>query len=521
MADEPNGSASPERSSSQKRKRKTRRAKKKPRQGNLPEAAKETCPTQQPDDAADRRASKKARRAEKNRKRKEAKALSRMTDDSPSDDDQGGQSKKQRTRKAKRKRNREEAESEGQTETTLTASHHDEPQNGAKEDPDEGPKLKKLKGMVEDALANVTILSGGTKTPTLPDSHDPVATSSPTTASSLNTPNATKSRKSVQFADPVVSGESPSPFTVRHARPIRRGRSHDRGQKALAGLASPAKDAEDAARPALEPDSNREKSPKTKNVLAVLGKVLKKAGKTIRKIERDIEAPNDVDEECEVPGEDERNRLNGPRVPISAADAAEIERQRGQVRVLLTKLEKLQKSYKALCKSLEEEGTAAAVPEARGMALQDGTEAADDKDKRTRDKKKRKQQAEEAIPDAAASTDENSLSDNDEPKKKTEKHKEKEREDAVATSGDVTSTAPPDPAVAQKWNIQGLEGGSARQAKYLKLLGGGKNGAGAVPTSADAGQLDMGRVQDDLASQFEAGVKMKFDGGNQRRGLGA
>ncbi|KAF8847014.1 hypothetical protein BDZ45DRAFT_360544 [Acephala macrosclerotiorum] len=81
-----------------------------------------------------------------------------------------------------------------------------------------------------------------------------------------------------------------------------------------------------------------------------------------------------------------------------------------------------------------------------------------------------------------------------------------------------------------QWNADSLSGDAARRDKFLRLLGAGKNGT--VAAQPDAKKIkekgkdkksvdDIAKVQSALERQYEAGMKLKHDGGNKRRGLGA
>lgn len=82
--------------------------------------------------------------------------------------------------------------------------------------------------------------------------------------------------------------------------------------------------------------------------------------------------------------------------------------------------------------------------------------------------------------------------------------------------------------LSEQWNVRGLGGGTARQDKFLRLLGGKKGsvsssfeGTDRSPAKTTArGRLDMAHVNEDLEKQFEAGMRMK-DLHGPRRGLGA
>ncbi|CZR57891.1 uncharacterized protein PAC_07780 [Phialocephala subalpina] len=83
---------------------------------------------------------------------------------------------------------------------------------------------------------------------------------------------------------------------------------------------------------------------------------------------------------------------------------------------------------------------------------------------------------------------------------------------------------------AVQWNPDALMGDAARKDKFLRLLGAGKNGP--VGAQADTKKVkekskdkksveDITKVQSELERQYEAGMKLKHDGGSKRRGLGA
>ncbi|KAH7409060.1 small acidic protein family-domain-containing protein [Cadophora sp. MPI-SDFR-AT-0126] len=76
---------------------------------------------------------------------------------------------------------------------------------------------------------------------------------------------------------------------------------------------------------------------------------------------------------------------------------------------------------------------------------------------------------------------------------------------------------------AEQWNPDALTGDAARRNKFLRLLGAGKGSSKGV--EKDKKDKDNGvnikKIQEELERQFEAGVKMKHDGGSKKRGLGA
>ncbi|SPO00719.1 uncharacterized protein DNG_03467 [Cephalotrichum gorgonifer] len=115
-----------------------------------------------------------------------------------------------------------------------------------------------------------------------------------------------------------------------------------------------------------------------------------------------------------------------------------------------------------------------------------------------------------------------------EDKTKTSKSKDGKGKSTTRDSSTANVThkdnAPSSANLADRWNVTALEGGSDRQNKFMKLLGGGKVAASASSAPPNAGRpaskLDIHRVQDDLQRQYDAGMRMKFEGQGQRRGLG-
>ncbi|KAL2068674.1 hypothetical protein VTL71DRAFT_15012 [Oculimacula yallundae] len=77
---------------------------------------------------------------------------------------------------------------------------------------------------------------------------------------------------------------------------------------------------------------------------------------------------------------------------------------------------------------------------------------------------------------------------------------------------------------AEQWNPDALTGDAARKDKFLRLLGASKGPSKGVEKDKkkkkDTG-VDIVKIQEELERQFEAGVKMKHDGGPKKRGLGA
>jgi hypothetical protein len=99
--------------------------------------------------------------------------------------------------------------------------------------------------------------------------------------------------------------------------------------------------------------------------------------------------------------------------------------------------------------------------------------------------------------------------------------------DSSTPTTDTTTSAPlPEGTMKERWNVEDLGGGAKRQDKFMRLLGGKKAAATLVGTETLAGakfrpRLDINKASKDLEQQYEAGVRMKFDAGGKRRGLGA
>ncbi|KAK0110812.1 hypothetical protein ONS96_002405 [Cadophora gregata f. sp. sojae] len=96
-----------------------------------------------------------------------------------------------------------------------------------------------------------------------------------------------------------------------------------------------------------------------------------------------------------------------------------------------------------------------------------------------------------------------------------------EREAKMVAEAEVENDLPTHGA--EQWNPDALTGDAARKDKFLRLLGAGKGSSKGVEKSQkkkDTG-VDIVRIQEELERQFEAGVKMKHDGGSKKRGLGA
>jgi hypothetical protein len=116
-------------------------------------------------------------------------------------------------------------------------------------------------------------------------------------------------------------------------------------------------------------------------------------------------------------------------------------------------------------------------------------------------------------------------------KKKKDKKKHKKRKSSEASEAEPDNIAPtpalpcaPQADLSERWNVQALGGGAKRQDKFMRLLGGKKHGANA-PAAGEAKEsrkrFDIGRVEQELEQQYDAGIRMKFENPGQRRGLGA
>lgn len=99
--------------------------------------------------------------------------------------------------------------------------------------------------------------------------------------------------------------------------------------------------------------------------------------------------------------------------------------------------------------------------------------------------------------------------------------KEAKGKEKVKHAADTNDDAP---ANEEAWNIKKLSGGAARQAKFGRLLGGKKGSSTAMSgssTTSPHDHLDATKAEAEIQRQFEAGMRMKHDGGGKRRGLGA
>lgn len=101
------------------------------------------------------------------------------------------------------------------------------------------------------------------------------------------------------------------------------------------------------------------------------------------------------------------------------------------------------------------------------------------------------------------------------------KKAEKKRKRAAETKGKKEQGSDDAAAQAEQWHVDALEGGTDRQAKFLRLLGGKKAGAPVAASQGTKGTSDPTKAEADIQKQFEAGMKMKNETGSKRRGLGA
>ncbi|KKP04004.1 hypothetical protein THAR02_03919 [Trichoderma harzianum] len=136
-------------------------------------------------------------------------------------------------------------------------------------------------------------------------------------------------------------------------------------------------------------------------------------------------------------------------------------------------------------------------------------------EKKKKNKKKSKSKAEEgkAVEEAAST------------KAKTNSKRKRDEENAEQPVSKKEKKAKGGEKVTQatteQIKIQGLEGGAARQDKFLRLLGGKKAGANATkPGSMASGKGNSVRAEAAIQQQFEAGMMLK-ESGHKRRGLGA
>ncbi|ATY66439.1 hypothetical protein A9K55_000929 [Cordyceps militaris] len=101
--------------------------------------------------------------------------------------------------------------------------------------------------------------------------------------------------------------------------------------------------------------------------------------------------------------------------------------------------------------------------------------------------------------------------------KKNAKQGNKVKDAGSDSDGKETSAA----GRPEGWHVTNLDGGPARQSKFLRLLGGKKQGV-RVPEAGSSSKSasESARAEADIQRQFEEGMRMKNDGGSHRRGLG-
>ncbi|KAF2972690.1 hypothetical protein GQX73_g996 [Xylaria multiplex] len=182
----------------------------------------------------------------------------------------------------------------------------------------------------------------------------------------------------------------------------------------------------------------------------------------------------------------------------------------------------------------------ASLTDAMDVDAEDETEAPKEKKKKKRkvehpsddeaeatpvkkDKKKKKKDKKDKKKRAAEENEVAELVDAPEAKKDKKKKSKKEEQSAGEhTSAPTTKSETTDNSGGQ-WNVAALEGDSKRKQKFLRLLGGGKaNGeANSGQATSTSSKADIAKMQSDLERQFDVGMRMKQEGHNHRRGLGA
>lgn len=135
------------------------------------------------------------------------------------------------------------------------------------------------------------------------------------------------------------------------------------------------------------------------------------------------------------------------------------------------------------------------------------------KDKKKKKKSKAKSEEDKAVEEQATSVkpkaDKKRKHDDDAEQPVSKKEKKTKVGEKVAQ------------ATTEQVKIQGLEGGAARQDKFLRLLGGKKAGVNATkPGSMASNPGKSVRAEAAIQQQFEAGMMLK-ESGHKRRGLGA
>ncbi|KAK3327562.1 small acidic protein family-domain-containing protein [Cercophora scortea] len=151
------------------------------------------------------------------------------------------------------------------------------------------------------------------------------------------------------------------------------------------------------------------------------------------------------------------------------------------------------------------------VKEEEEVAIEEDENEEERRVKRQKEKKAKKAEKEKAEKQKAE-------------KEKAEKEKaEKKSKPTPKLPKESTHEANPSPSVglSERWSVNELGGGESRQDKFMRLLGGKKAGAAATVGGPARPKLDSNHVAKELEQQFEAGVRMKYELGGQKRGLGA
>ncbi|EOO02931.1 putative wound-responsive protein ked protein [Phaeoacremonium minimum UCRPA7] len=213
--------------------------------------------------------------------------------------------------------------------------------------------------------------------------------------------------------------------------------------------------------------------------------------------QKDESADSDVESDGDSSSDD-----GGAKVESTPAKVTPVEKVTiSQEEDVVMKDKKKKKTRKSAIETPEDSADEAEEPKVQEQLAQ--------KDKA---KKKKKRKLEAQADDGAKTEDVAS----DKKKKKAKKAK-KEKLEATTASEEKTPAA----NAPENWNVQSLDGGSDRKAKFLRLLGGKKAGQTMGDGDKPRDNLDMKHVADDLEKQFEAGRHMKFETGGQKRGLGA
>lgn len=142
--------------------------------------------------------------------------------------------------------------------------------------------------------------------------------------------------------------------------------------------------------------------------------------------------------------------------------------------------------------------------------------------KKEKKKKEKSGDIELAKVEAAALTQ--AADDAEEKPKKKKKHSKSQSEETDGKrkrQDDAAEEPATKKGKQEEINVDGLEGGSARQDKFLRLLGGKKAGASiAKPGSIATSKNDSVKAEAAIQRQYEAGMQLK-ESGQKRRGLGA